>query len=393
MTKKDLKKKILIPLAVIAAGIVLMQLMILARRAPHKIAQEYQGPLVEVLEARRVRLRVDVLGTGTVRPRREAQIAPQVEGRIVKVAGNFIVGGYFRKGEILFEIERVDYELALEQRKADVARAEYDLATVESQARVARLEWENLSNHGGAEPNPLVLFEPQLKRARAALASARAALEKARLNLERTIVHAPFDCRVRSETIDPGQFVRAGTPAGVVSGTGTAEIVVPLKLEDFRWINVPRPGTKDQGSQATVSITVDGEKQSWQGSVVRDLGEVDPRGRMARVVVAVEDPYGMKTGRQDMSLAMGMFVEVLIHGRTLPDVFLLPSASLRENSTVWVVDEENMLRIRPVEVVRRQQEEVIISDGLDEGERVVLTYLSGAAEGMKLRPGPAGGDR
>ncbi|MEA2064586.1 MAG: efflux RND transporter periplasmic adaptor subunit [Gemmatimonadota bacterium] len=393
MTKKDMKKKIILPLAILVAGFGLMELMVLTRRAPEKKETEHPGPLVNVLIARRAPHRVEVSGTGTVQARQEARIAAQVSGRVVYLAKDFIAGGYFRKGDLLLEIESIDYELVLEQRKAEVARAEYELATVESQARVAGLEWERLSKGGDGEPNPLVLYEPQLKNARAILAAAEAAREKALLDLERTKISAPFDCRVRSEQVDRGQFVVAGAGVAVITGTNTAEVIVPLPLHELQWLEVPRTGRREQGSGATVRITVDRKSYSWQGRVVRGLGEVDPQGRMARLVVSVDDPYGLKLPPHDrrLELAVGMFVEFVIQGRTLPGVIAVPVPALRRNSSVWVVDDKDRLVIRPVEVIRREQEMVLISEGLRNGERVILTNLTGAANGMKVRLSEPGG--
>ncbi|GBE35952.1 multidrug resistance protein MdtA precursor [bacterium BMS3Bbin07] len=282
--------------------------------------------------------------------------------------------------------------MAVVRARAALAQAELELAKVESSALIARREWKGLAMDNPAtdkneKPNPLVLYEPQIKKARADVAAAGAALNQAELDLQRTRIYAPFDCRVRSERVEAGQYVRAGSSVAVLAGTETAEIVVPLSLEELQWLRIPRQGAEDKGSPATVKITVGRQSFSRQGRVVRSLGEVDPKGRMARVVVAVDDPYYLNTRRNnnEPDLEMGMFVEVTFYGKVLSGVFPVPANALRENNTVWVVNGEDRLNIRPVTVVRRKQESVIISDGLKEGERLVLTSISGAAEGMKLR--------
>jgi RND family efflux transporter MFP subunit len=269
-----------------------------------------------------------------------------------------------------------------------VAQAEFELAQEESNARVARNEWERLAKDKEEEPNPLVVYEPQLKRARANVASARAAVRQAELDLQRTALKAPFNCRVRSEEIDLGQYVRSGNSAATVAGTETAEIVVPLPLEELYWLSIPRQGSKVKGSPATVKVAAGDQTFIWEGNVVRSLGEVDPRGRMARVVVAVDDPYHLKKSNGDgvPDLEFGMFVEVAIQGDMLTDVFSIPRGALRQDDTVWVVGEEEKLQIRKINVVRRDRETVLIRNDLKEGDRVILTALQGAANGMKLRP-------
>jgi hypothetical protein len=135
-----------------------------------------------------------------------------------------------------------------------------------------------------------------------------------------------------------------------------------------------------------VQLTTGGRSFEWSGRIVRSLGEVDPQGRMARVVVAIEDPYGLQSRASERpELAVGTFVQVELHGATLPDVAILPAAALRDGGQVWVMN-DRQLKFRQVEVIRRAREDVMIGAGLQDGEQVVLTNVAGAAEGMKLRP-------
>jgi len=387
MSKKTILLKIALPIVVILAGLAGMQIMVHSRAAPKKEVKESRGVLVEVKSVTRENLPVVVMGTGTVGSRQEASITPQVNGRVTYLAPGFVVGGLFRKGDLLFRIEDTDYRLAIDGAKAALAKAEFDLATVEGQAHVARIEWERLHLAETKEPSPLVLYEPQLKNARASVDSAKAGLSQAELDLARTSVYAPFPCLVRSEEIDLGQYVTVGKSVATVAGTGAAEIVVPLPLEEMQWITIPRKGSNGNGSKALVKLAVGDQVLTWKGQVVRSLGEVDPRGRMARVVVGVADPYNLQRGgdskRQDLEI--GMFVDVEIIGKTLSGVFSVPRSALRDGDTVWKMDEEGRLRVTPVTVVRRERDTVILRDGFEEGDMVVLTNISGAAEGMQLR--------
>ena len=81
-----------------------------------------------------------------------------------------------------------------------------------------------------------------------------------------------------------------------------------------------------------------------------------------------------------------MFVEVRIQGETIPQVFPIPRKALRQENTVWIVNDENKLVIGDVDVVRRERETVLVQKGLKAGDRLILTALQGAANGMKIRP-------
>ena len=388
MSAREKLTKILLPILILLIGFGAMRFLVLARPAPQKEVRENPGLLAEVMRVRAGDRTVAVTGTGTVQPRREAHITPQVSGRITRVDNNFVAGGLFKEGSLLFKIEAVDYKLAVDRARAALAQAEMELAQEESNGRIAKQEWARLARDETEVPNPLVLREPQQKKARAQVSSAAAQLKQAELDLQRTRVTAPFNGRIRSEEIDVGQYVRSGTSIAVLAGTDRADIVVPFSLDQLRWLQIPRQGAEAAGSPATVKVKMGPEVFTWPGRVVRSLGEVDPQGRMARVVVAVEDPYHLlqPAAERKPDLEVGMFVEVTIQGEVLSKVVAIPRSALRDGNTVWVVDDEEKLRIKPVEVARLERETVLIRQGLNEGERVVLTALQGAADGMKLRP-------
>jgi RND family efflux transporter MFP subunit len=363
-----------------------MKVMFLAKRPPEKAEEEFKGHLVEVIRVSAENLKIGIRGTGTVQARREAEIAPQVEGKVVYTAAQLFVGGLFKKDEQLFAIEKQDYVLALEQAEAELIQAELDLTTMESRAKIARQEWEKLDLAGKGEPNPLVLFVPQMQSAKAKVKSARARVKRAELDLQRTRIAAPFNCRVRSKNLAVGQLVRVGNSVVKVVGTDSVEILLPLSLEDFTRLELPG-NNGEKGPHALIRLSGRQNQSRWEGYVDRSIGEVDPRGRMARVAVVVEDPYGLKNKtRNSLDLEIGMFVEVEIEGPMLTNVVPVPRDALRNNSTVWVADKENRLRIRSVEVAWSERERVLIRSGLQEGERVILTTLSGAADGALLRP-------
>lgn len=393
MKRNGLTLKIILPILLLVIGILVTLLLVKTRSVPEPVERSFSGPLVEVMPVSRVDLPVVVSATGTVRARQAVELTPQVSGRVVSISPRMVEGGFFRAGEELFSLERIDYQLAVERARANLAQAELELERTRSLAEIARLEWQRLPQPPGNQPTPLTLYQPQLKNAEAQLAAARAAIGQAELDLERTVLRAPFNCYIRSEQVDLGQYLRAGTPVATVAGTDAVEIVVPLPLEELSWLRIPRGERSIRGSQARVVISLQTRQREWLGEIVRAHGEVDPQTRMASVVVAVKDPYGQQqTAGPGADLTPGMFVEVWLQGRVLEDVIALPREALRDHETVWVA-EGDRLSIRQVEIARRERTQVLVSSGLEPGDQVVLTGLSAAAEGMQLRPQLAEGNR
>jgi RND family efflux transporter MFP subunit len=381
-------KRAILPLLVIVIALGLTFVLLKSRKTPKPHETPYLGPLVEVAELVKTNRQIIVSGTGSAQSRYEVGITPQVKGRVNELSPQMVAGGTFLKGELLFAIEDVDYQLAIALAQSSLAQAELELLRNENLADLARKEWQALNADSALEPNPLVVYEPQLKSARAQRNAAQANVEQAELNLQRTRVFAPFDCYVRSEQLEIGQFLNAGSPVATVVGTDQIEIVVPLPLNELIWLQVPRKGTQQKGSLAKVELQSGGQTFQWQGAITRALGEIDPRNRMARVVVTVEESFSPDTGDAKLlkDLLPGMFVEVHLQGEELADVIAVPRGALHDNDTLWIVDDENRLHIRAVDILRRERDEVLIRSGLDASEKIVLTNLSGAAEGMLLRP-------
>lgn len=378
----------ILPLLVIVIALGLTFILVKSRNIPKPLETPYLGPLVETAELVKSSRRVVVFGTGTAQSRQEVNITPQVRGRVSELSPNMVEGGTFRKGELLFAIESVDYELAIDLARASLAQAELELQRNENLARVARQEWHALNPGSTEEPDPLVVYEPQMKSARAQRDAAAANVRQAEINLQRTRLLAPFNGYVRSEQLELGQYLNAGSAVATIVGTDQVEIVVPVNLDDLAWLQVPRDGDVQKGSEAEIDLLSGGRNYRWQGVITRAMGEIDPRNRTAHVVVTVTDPLAKDRAERSPlnQLLPGMFVEVRLQGKELADVIVVPRGALRDNDTVWIADGENRLRIRAVDVVRREREEILVQAGLQAGEQIVLTGLSGAAEGMLLRP-------
>ncbi|MFC1770161.1 efflux RND transporter periplasmic adaptor subunit [Nitrospirota bacterium] len=377
--------KILLPLIILALGIGFTILMVMKRETPMKNPVAQTGVLVTTSAVESGTHKITVRGSAKVQPSEQVSVISQVSGKVVRVSPKFVTGGIIPKGGLLFEIDDTDYRLELDRTLSTLARAEYEYESVLRQAEIARLEWETLS--GSDElPNPLVLFEPQLKNARASLEAAEAQIALAELRVKRTTLRAPFDSRVRTEQISFGQFVMTGSPVATLAGTTKAEITVAVSTEDLAWITIP-------ARKNTARVYQDSDTSVFKGTVLRSAGEVDPQTHMVNVIVEVRDPFGLKRA-EGGELLYGSFVEVEIEGQELSDVFVLPRKILRDDSTVWTMESTGVstgvLRIKPVEVLRIEGDEVIVRAIVGEkelltGEQIVTTNISGAVDGMKLR--------
>lgn len=372
--------RILIPVAVLAVGLVGAVMMARSRETPPRQERVNPGPLVEVVRVARADVAVPVVGNGEVVPKVAVDVVPQVAGKVVRTHPSLVAGGFFRAGEPLVVIDGRDYELAVERAQAAVARAEVALETQRAEADIARQEWDAI--HPGEDPpSGLVVREPQVRQADAELAAAEADLDVARLNLRRTHVSVPFDGIVVAKSVDAGQFVAGGQRIARVYGTAAVEVRLPLKDADLSWIEVPRGGS-GTGPEARIRSSAMSGQAAWSGRVVRQEAEVDPNSRMVHVVIEVQRPYDV-TGKQP-PLRPGSFVEVELEGVRLEDVVEVPRHAIHAADTVWVV-EDGRLRVRSVVVARSDRKRVWVSSGLESGDSVVLSALDAVTDGMVVR--------
>ncbi len=377
--------RILLPLIVIGLGAFAAITMIQSRPAPETQTVEVTPPSVRVIVAQPQNVRLKVSAEGTVAPRTETELVPEVSGRVTMISESLAVGGFFEEGEVLLEIDRREYELAVVRAQAAVSQAELRLATEEEEAEVARNEWKSL---GQGEPRPLVVRAPQIAEAKAMLASAEAAYEKAEYDLERTVAKAPFAGRVREKRVDVGQFVSRGSSVARLYSVDYAEVRLPIPDKELEFVNLPLAyrGQKGRAAGPLVTLVADfaGQRHTWQGRVVRTEGEIDPRTRMVQAIAQVADPYGKaRPGRPP--LAVGMYVEAEIFGKTAAGVYVLPRVVMRGADQVLVVDKDNRLRFRTVDILRTESDQVIIRSGLEAGERVASSVVEAAVDGMKVQ--------
>jgi RND family efflux transporter MFP subunit len=331
---------------------------------------------------------VTVAAMGSVIPAREITLKTRVSGEIQAIHPEFVEGGFIRAGERMLKIDARDYELAIARNESAVVNAEYALKVEMGYQDVARQEWSLLYPEGTAnvQEEELVLRKPHLAKARSDLAAARAELEQARLSLARTDVFAPFNTIVRSTHVNVGSQVSTQDPLAQLVGTDEYWIQVSLPVERLAWIQIPRTDTE---KGAAVTISYRGHQR--QGTVARLLSDLETDGRMARILVSVKDPLGLdaKTRGSAPPMLIGEYVRVVVQGRQLTDVFRIPRSALRDNSTIWLLADDDPLKIMPVETVWRDADYVLMKNGILPGQRLIVSDLSAPVDGLPLKDGDA----
>ncbi|MCP4748687.1 MAG: efflux RND transporter periplasmic adaptor subunit [Desulfobacteraceae bacterium] len=377
--KKQRLIQALLTFFILAAGIAIFSILKKSRPNIEFEKPEIPLPIVHTIEVDTLSQEISLSGYGTVNPIHEISLAPQVGGKIIEISHSLVNGGAFKKDHVLLQIDPQDYEIAVTLAEANIKDAENNFALAKQEAEAARDEWRQL--HGKTPPPPLVAKQPQLAAAQSKLDAAEAELRKAQLQLERTTLKAPFDGRVSEKLADLGQYVSVGQKLATLFATNAVEIVVPMAFEDLAWFHVPGfTNGNGPGATADVQAQVAGQVKKWRGRVVRAQGVLDEQTRMVNIVLRVDEPYVTRP-----PLAVGLFAEVTIKGNTLPEAVLIPRPAVRDGNRVWVIEGEDRLIFRNVEVARMNTGGALIGNGLSKGEHVVTSSLKGVSDGMRVK--------
>ncbi len=341
--------------------------------------------LVRVIPAEKDRCPTIVEAMGPVVPAQQVTLQPQVSGQIVKISEALIPGGIVHAGDKLIAIDSRDYEVIVQQRQSSIAQAQKDLKVEQGNQAVAKQEYELLGEVIAEEDEELVLRQPQLASAQAVLESAQAGLRKAQLDLVRCDVNVPFNAVIQEKLVDLGTTVSSSTKLATLIGTDEAWIELKVPTSELKWLTIPQKNG-DAGSTAKIYNTLAwGPDRFRTGRVIRLYGELENQGKLAQLLVAVDDPFCLKPENAEKpKLLIGSFVNARIEGRILDAVFPVERPYIHDK-TVWLMDPNDRLEIRPVEIIFSGPEEVFISGGLTEGDRLVVTDIAAPVPGMPLR--------
>ncbi|NNE92612.1 MAG: efflux RND transporter periplasmic adaptor subunit [Verrucomicrobiales bacterium] len=364
-------------IAIIAAGIAAAGLIWVTRPKAEKKEEEAPVPVVEFVIARFGDIQMDVPSQGLIEPARRSNLAAEVGGKVIRVSEKFDVGGTFSEGEVLLKIDDSDYKAALARATSAVSEAKLALELEIARGEQALRDWKKLG--GSGEPGDLTLRKPQQEAAKAALEAAQAEKERAARDLVRSEIKAPFDCTIEAVQTELGSFVAPGAPVASVFQTSPFEVRLPVSLDETRFIQVGEDG-KPEG-KVTISAAAGPEKMEWTGRIVRTEGTVDRASRSLHLVAEIDKGKGAL-----LRLQPGLFVKASISGRTIPGLARIPFSSFLDLERITVIDPDDRLRFRTVEVVRREDDSVIISDGLENGDRVCVTELPDMVEGTLVKP-------
>lgn len=426
---------ITLPLVMIGAGFLVYT--VATSPPPERIELAERATPVRVITARTQSLTPRIIGFGLVNPARTYEAIAQVAGTVEYVNPALQKGAILPAGSVLMRLSAVDINLVIAQANANIRAADARLAelTISEANQTSALE---------IEKQALALKMADLERAetllaRGAIAQAvldtahtghlaqrqkvqvlegglallptqravqveqiavyQANLETAKQNLERTELTLPFAARVASSSVEIGQFVRIGQTAAVLDGIEAAEIEAQVPVAALRSLmqstristdilaidpSMMTETIRKLGLLADVHLRLGQDVLSWPASVDRISDTIDQKTGTLGVIVRVNTAYTSAEPGKRPPLTKGMFVEVTLKADPVSGI-IVPRSALRDGQLL-VADETDRLQLVPVSFDLVQDGIALISGGIAEDARIVVSAPSPAMTGMLLNP-------
>ncbi|MEC9300174.1 MAG: efflux RND transporter periplasmic adaptor subunit [Pseudomonadota bacterium] len=383
-------KRIVLPIGILAGCIAVAAYLIRSPTEVGEVAPEVIPIAVRVAEVNLESVQLTVESQGKVQAAQIASLSAPVAGPIAWISPALEAGGYVEEGQTLLRLDTSDYETA-----RDRSRAGMQQALAESRHADSELERiEALAKDRLASDSQLQDARRTAEVTRARQADAEAMYRQADLDYERSEIKAPFNAIVERREVELGQYVNRAQSVAVLYGADEVEVRVPLAIRQLGYLDIPLGARGElpdtQAPNVTLTGYYGGEKYHWTGKLVRTEATIDPNSNTVQTIIRVAQPTNpaelKSSGSQNLPLPIGLFVEAEITGKQIDDIISLPRSVIRNNNQVLVVDAENKMYFRSVEIYRLEEDRVLIAGGLLPGELICTSPIQAVVDGMSVQP-------
>lgn len=386
------------------------------KQAPPQKQKMAPPKVVRIMKLQPRKIQPTAIGYGYIKPAQEWQLQAELAGTISWIADNLENGGLIKKGQEIIKIDPTPYLLNKAQLQAQLDVIKLKDKTIRSSITIAERDLtlqkeelqrnEQLNKTGSISSTARDASERQYLNSQQQLQTLKnnlqinqaekkvllSQLSLVKLDIEKTIIRAPYDIRLTEVNVGLAQYINRGEPLLKADGLAAAEVHAQFpigKMRPLRKASKATENTQDTHNELSAAVELQAMDRiiSWSGIVDRTAGSLDIKTQSQNIIVRIENPYQQATPGQRPPLIRNTFVKVTLKAPVLKKQLLIPISALHNNQ-VYTLDGENRLRIKPVQVDFMQEQIVVIRGGLEAGEKIILSRLFPAIEGMKLKPKP-----
>ncbi len=421
----------------VLCGLLLLFIMVSKKKEPPRPEVSERIRTVSVVEARKMTIVPSITGYGYVKATETWEAIPEVSGKVVEMHPELKKGTFVAKGELLIKIDPQIYGLAATRGQASVMSVEAQLKELEQEKsnieRLLEIEQQSLkltiqevnryrqlyekgiisiSEVEKEEQtllaqqmtiknllNTLDLIPSQEKTLLAQKESNVSSLSELKLDVEKTVIRAPFDCRISEVHVELDQYASLGKT--LLKAVNISAVEIPVQLSPIEFVNLLPPTINEDnilvkrpdmesirkmiGVLATVRLPLFNKEAVWEGKFMRTSDSIDLDTGAMTVYVVVQKPYDKVVPSIRPPLVPNLYCEVELQGRPRENRFVIPVQAVHDGS-VYLVGKDMRLQRQPVVVEMVMKDMVVIVEGIPDGAKVVTTDLVPAIEGMLLKP-------
>lgn len=371
--------------AIIGCGVALATYYLKTSPKAKAKKRDPRPPMVQTKAVTFQSYSLDVMAMGTIQAAEKIELTPGIGGEIIEISSLFAPGANFNKDDSLVTIDPIDYKLTVLQLQTEVAIAQHELDLEMGNQQVALQEFEILGQDVSQSEKRLMLRKPQLDIKHATLKNKQAKLAQAEINLMRTEVLAPFNGVVISREVNRGSRVNQSSVIATLAGTDEYWVKLAVPVEQLQWIEFPS-ATALQGAEVEIFMQDSDPKNSRFGKIHSLAAGLENQGKMAVAYATIQDPLCLNEKNINKPrLLLNTFVKARIQGVELDSVAVIKRDHLRENNTVWLMDHDDKLEVRPLEIVASTRDLVLVRNGLKDGELLITSGLSSPVAGLQIK--------
>lgn len=375
-------KRVVVPIAILAGCVSFAFYLISTPTEVSESAPEIIPVSVRVAEVQFDSVQLFVESQGKVQAAQQVSLSAPLAGPVAWISPSLEAGGYVTAGQSLLRIDASDFQTALARSEASLQQAQAEAQHAEQElARIRELAQRRLASDSQLQD---ALRQSEVNRAR--LADAQANLRQAQLDMQRTELKAPFNAVVQMREVEVGQYINRAQSVAVLYGADVVEVRVPLAIRQLGFLDMPL-GSRgeipaDEAPEVRLTGIYGGAEHHWTGKMVRTEAAIDANSNTVQSIIRVEQPKA----NDAVPLPIGLYVQASIAGKRIDDIVALPRSVIRNNNQVLVVDAENKMFFREVEIYRLEENRVLISGGLLPGEYICTSPIQAVVNGMSVQP-------
>ncbi|MGB4248639.1 MAG: efflux RND transporter periplasmic adaptor subunit [Pseudohongiellaceae bacterium] len=381
-------KRVILPVAILVGAFLVFMTLVRNPERLEAVAPEQALPTVRVATVQPESVTLQVNSQGKVQASRRLSLSAAATGPVDWLSPSLVAGGYFAADEVILRLDSSDYQNALERSRTSLEQAETEARhAADELARYTELAARRLVSESQVQD-----LQRQADVTAGRVRDARASVAQAELDLRRSEIRAPFASVVESTSIELGQHANRGQELAILLSADDVEVRLPLALAQLGYLDIPLGHRGELPADIAPPVTLTGmycvQMHNWQGTLVRTEAGIDATNNSVQAIVRVDQSATAGTNGEELTavpLPVGLYVEAAINGKTIDGVFALPREVIRGNSQVLVVDAENKMYFGDVEILRLENDRVLIQSGLRAGERICMSPIQAVVNGMTVQ--------